>query len=270
MQMRLNLIALAALWTFSGTAAAVGSIADVMIYDRAEGGSLPIYRHEGRYYVAGKPGAEYEIRVRNTSGADILAVVSVDGVNAVSGETASWDQTGYVLGPYQSYDIKGWRKSLQRVAAFFFTEHQNAYAARTGRPDNVGVIGVAIFRRKTEPQALLRHDRQPDARGEAPAERGSAAEAADTAGSPAAPRKDGVAAPAGGLRFAQKSASLGTGHGRTQASHVSYTDFERATAVPEEVVAVYYDSYRNLVAQGVIRAPRIATPFPGPFAPDPR
>jgi hypothetical protein len=270
MKIRLNLVALAALWTFSGTAAAVGSIADVMIYDRAEGRSLPVYRHEGRYYVAGKPGAEYEIRVRNTTGADILAVVSVDGVNAVSGETASWDQTGYVLGPYQSYDIKGWRKSLQRVAAFFFTEHQNAYAARTGRPDNVGVIGIAVFRRKAEPRAQILRERRPDARGEAPAER-SAAEAAETAASPAAaPRKDEAAAPAGGLRFAEKSASLGTGHGRSQASHVSHTDFERATAVPEEVVAVHYDSYRNLVAQGVIRGPRIATPFPGQFVPDPR
>ena len=44
----------------------------------------------------------------------------------------------------------------------------------------------------------------------------------------------------------------------------------RATASPEEVIAIHYDSYSNLVAMGVIRAPRSATPFPGHFVPDPR
>ena len=40
-----------------------------------------------------------------------------------------------------------------------------------------------------------------------------------------------------------------------------------------EVIAIYYDSYRNLVAQGVIRDyPRYArpSPFSGQFVPDPR
>ena len=146
--------AVALCWT-AGTAGAVGNIADVTVYDRAAYRMLPVYQHDGRYYVVGRPGNEYQVRVRNRAGADILAVVSVDGVNAVSGETASWSQSGYVLAPGQSFDIRGWRKSLDRIAAFFFTEHQNSYAARTGRPDNVGVIGVAVFRRKMEPEARI-------------------------------------------------------------------------------------------------------------------
>jgi hypothetical protein len=41
------------------------------------------------------------------------------------------------------------------------------------------------------------------------------------------------------------------------------------------VITIYYDTYRNLVAQGVIRErPRYAhpapNPFPGSFVPDPR
>jgi hypothetical protein len=35
-------------------------------------------------------------------------------------------------------------------------------------------------------------------------------------------------------------------------------------------VTIHYDTFNNLVAMGVIRAPRIATPFPGQFVPDPR
>jgi len=143
------------LWAMAASAGAAGNLVEVTVHDRAERRTLPVHFHEGRHYVVGKPGNEYHVRVRNRTGGDILSVVSVDGVNAVSGETAAWHQTGYILGPQQGFDIKGWRKSLERVAAFFFTEHPNSYAARTGRPDDVGVIGVAVFRRKIEPEALI-------------------------------------------------------------------------------------------------------------------
>ena len=283
MRLRKQIAAFATLWVCSGTAAAVGSIADVTIYDRAEHRTLPVYRHEGRYYVVGKPGNEYQIRVRNASTADILAVISVDGVNAVSGETANWDQTGYVLSSNQGFDIKGWRKSLQRVAAFFFTQHENSYAARTGRPDNVGVIGVTVFRKKPEPQVYLRGD--PLRWPAPPADRGTgAAEVASPASEPspqpqAAQGTDASAATLGArdlsggadtARLAQPDKKIGTGHGRNEASRVTYTEFERATAAPEEVIVIYYDTYRNLVAQGVIPTPRVATPtpFPGQFVPD--
>ena len=281
MQLRKQIAAFAALWVFSGTAAAVGHIADLTLYDRAENRPLPVYRHEGRYYVVGKPGNEYQIRVRNRTGAEILAVVSVDGVNAVSGETANWEQTGYVLSPYQGYDIKGWRKSLQRVAAFFFTQHENSYAARTGRPDNVGVIGVAVFRKKPDPAAFidrgaLRRDAPASDSGAGRAEESGAARSAPES---RAPQMDDLGSGIGSRHglpapSVEKSTSLGTGHGRSEASRVTYSDFERASAGPEEVIMIHYDTYRNLVAQGVIQAPRAATPaptpFPGQFVPDPR
>ena len=278
--MKLKKIAAAiVLCTAASAAGAVGGVADVTVYDRAEGRTLQVYQHEGRNYVVGRPGNEYQVRVRNRAGADILTVVSVDGVNAVSGETASWDQTGYVLGRYQSYDIKGWRKSQERIAAFFFTEHQNSYAARTGRPDNVGVIGVAVFRKKAEPEARIEQYRP---RREAPASgsrddspRGPFYE--DSAGAAGVGSTRSAESAAGPLSAPsqpapQKSTSLGTGHGRSEASYVTYTSFERATAGPEEVIAIHYDTQANLVAMGVIRAPQIArpTPFPGQFVPDPR
>jgi hypothetical protein len=134
----------------------------------------------GRYYVAGQPGNEYEVRIRNNQAGEILSVVSIDGVNAISGETADWSQTGYILNPHTSFGIKGWRKNLQRVAAFFFTELDNSYAARTGRPDNVGVIGVAVFRKKHEVGALigdyLARNRPPAREAEARTEAGEFSE----------------------------------------------------------------------------------------------
>jgi hypothetical protein len=275
-----NIIAAIALCGAAGTAGAVGSLADVTVYDRAENRTLPVYRHEGRHYVVGRPGNEYQVRVRNRTGADILTVVSVDGVNAVSGATAGWGQTGYVLGAHQGYDIKGWRKSTDRTAAFFFTEHQNSYAARTGRPDDVGVIGIAVFRRKSEPEARIEAPRprqEPPAsapREDSPYPAHSDAmsgsrglDSAGTAAGSAAQEAYGA-----GRDAARRSPTLGTGHGRSERSHVTYTTFERATAGPEDVIAIHYNTYANLLAMGVIRTPRasVPAPFPGQFVPDPR
>ena len=225
---------------------------DLSVYDRSEGKRLPVHWHEGRAYIVGKPGNEYRVSVRNRLREDVLAVVSVDGVNVISGETADPSQTGYVLGTQRAYDILGWRKSLAETAAFYFTALPDSYAARTGRPDNVGVIGVAVFRRKQPPQAIAPLPRSAPAAG---AQR-RAETAADMARS--APAED---------------ARLGTGHGRREASQVQHVAFERATSTPAETITLYYDSYRNLLARGVIResvpvAP-LPRPFPG-FVPDPQ
>jgi hypothetical protein len=234
---------------------------DVEIYDRTEGRVLPIYFHGGRRYVVGKPGNEYAIRVRNASGERALAVMSVDGVNVISGDTASPAQSGYVLAPSESADIAGWRKDMARTAAFYFTALPNSYAARTGRPDNVGVIGVAVFRER--PRAVTyggpRRDRDV---GDAAERAGGNAQSAAREAMPSAP---------------MLKEQLGTGHGRNEDSYAQYTTFERASNTPSETIAIYYDSYQNLLAQGVpVGSPPLArarpNPFPdgGRFVPDPR
>ena len=236
----------------SAQALAVGGLADVNVYDRTEKRQLRVYWHEGRAYVAGKPGNEYQVTVRSRQGEDLLAVMSVDGINVLSGETAHPHQGGYVLGPWGGLDVKGWRKSLSRTAAFYFTALPDSYAARTGRPDDVGVIGVALFRRKAEPP-------QPISRiAPAPAEISRRAEAPE-----ARHRADAGAA------AARSGEPLGTGHGRSETSHVRWVEFERATAQPAETIVIRYDSHANLVALGVIRERgRPPRPFPG-FVPDP-
>lgn len=212
---------------------------DLSVYDRTEGRRLPVYWHEGRAYIAGLPGNEYQVALRNRQSEDVLAVVSVDGVNVITGETANPLQSGYVLAPRRVLDILGWRKSLSQTAAFYFTALPDSYAARTGRPDDVGVIGVALFRRKAQ---------QP-------------------------PQPLSQAAPSAGARAESSAdARLGTGHGRQEHSPAVHVAFERATSSAAEVITLYYDSHINLLARGIIRDPvRVAPnprPFPG-FVPDP-
>jgi len=223
---------------------AAGNLADVQIHDRASGRTLPVYKSGGRCFVAGKPGSQYQVTVRNHAGTDLLAVVSVDGVNVVTGETAAASQSGYVIESGGALSIRGWRKNLEKVAAFYFTDLGDSYAARTGRPENVGVIGVALFKRKPEPVAGLEENRR---------ESGAAADGAAKSAAPSAKEK-----------------SLGTGHGHNEMSPARYVAFERESDTPTEVIAIHYDTYANLVARGVIpSSPRWPSPFPGGFVPDP-
>ena len=238
-----------ALW--SGVASA-GRLADIRIYDRLAQRELPLHWHEGRAYVAGQPGNEYEVVVRNRSGEDLLAVVSVDGVNVITGETASSRQSGYVIAPWASTRIAGWRKSLDETASFYFTSLPDSYAARTERPDNVGVIGVALFQRRHQVATPLQVDPPHGPRAES---RSKDAAAERNAQAPAA-----------------AGAPLGTGHGRRESSHAEHVAFERRTRTPVETLAVYYDSRANLVARGVLPDPharRNPSPFPGHFVRDP-
>ena len=91
-----------ALTACSTPAAAIGSMVDVNVIDRITGETLPMYWHDGRWWVPGKPGNRYAVTLTNRSGGRTLTVISVDGVNAISGETAAHDQTGYVLNPGQT------------------------------------------------------------------------------------------------------------------------------------------------------------------------
>ena len=238
----LALLAALALFAATGCAHALGGRADLEVRDAASGRILPVYWHEGRAYVAGQPGSEYRLVLRNRRGRDLLAVVSVDGVNVLSGETASAGQGGYVLSGSRAWEIAGWRKSLEEVAAFYFTSLGDSYAARTGRPANVGVIGVALFERARPVQPAYDE---------------------------AAPAKEKRIQSSNEARAAP-SAPLGTGHGRREDSPVRSVEFERATSSPAETITLYYDSYPNLVAQGVIAGSRgrRPDPFPG-FVPDP-
>jgi hypothetical protein len=261
---RLALVFLAAV--ASTPALAVGQLVDVQLIDRSQGQRLETWQHRGVAWVAGQPGNRYAIQLTNRTDARVLVVLSVDGVNVISGDTAATGQTGYVLGPRASAEITGWRKSWSEAAAFYFTSLPDSYAARTDRPENVGVIGAAVFRERAwRPQP--RFDAAPPVAGKSAAGHGEAmARAAEPEASPASRDRSGAS---GEFKSEQR---LGTGHGEREYSPTSQVAFERASSQPAEIVSVRYDSRRNLVALGVIGGrPEPVEPQPFPrFAADPR
>ena len=210
-------------------------------------------------WVAGDEGAAYGIRISNNCGRRILAVVSVDGVNAVTGETAGTGQGGYVVMPGQSALVEGWRKDMGTVAAFRFSAPGASYASRTGRPDNVGVLGVAFFMEKPEPVFLS------DSRANEVSSMPKDSAAGSPAAAPMARMESSRAkAPGGGL---------GTSHGERLDSPVSRASFERDPSGPFYVWKARYDTRQALVRAGIMpgrQVPRTPEPFPGGFVPDPR
>ena len=281
-------------------ASAIGRLADVTVTDRSTGQTLPVYFAKGEYWVAGTPGAKYSVSVANASGGRVLAVMSVDGVNVLNGETAGVEQSGYVFNGYQRYDVNGWRKSNSEIAAFEFVASPASYAERTGRPANVGVIGVALFKERVyQPPVSVTPPYRPypyyEGRKSAPYGANEGAGAADSAAATGSAMSRPAPAPAtaapaqesdyrGLAKRAESSADastamrekLGTGHGEREYSQVSNTAFNRAQSTPNETISIRYDSRENLVSMGVIQEPhyggnRRPRPFPESmgFVPDP-
>lgn len=268
----------------------------LQVIDRDAGDDpLPAHAWRGERWIAATPGHRYALRLTNLTGARVLVVLSVDGVNAVSGQTAASDQRGYVLAPWQQTEIAGWRKSSEDVAQFVFTDLEDSYAARTGRPRNVGVIGMAVFdEARAWPDTAL---------GDADVDAERAANAAARAATPGVPAPDATPAPAAAADMPQRSAAaplaaapsadarayaregtsaarvqqrLGTGHGAREWSPSRVTEFERASDVPMQRTELRYDSRARLIARGVL--PRNLPPrrvavapsaFPGDYVPDP-
>ena len=238
--------------------------------DRDTGQALRIWRHDGRLFVAGEPGDRYALRVTNHTNRRVLVVMSVDGVNILTGETANYDQQGYVFDAQESYEVTGWRKSTTQVAAFTFAPLPQSYAARTGRPADVGVIGMAVFNERVVPPetyaAPQRSTPPDDLRDEDSTARAKSLAAPMIPAPAPPPAAAGVAAPLGAVAEAERQDErLGTAHGAREWSVVNMVDFERATPYPEFVRQIEYDTRDHLVANGVIPGPREYEHRPNPF-----
>ncbi len=290
MKTLMNLM-LTSMCALSATACA-RPLVDLSVVDRDTRSSLQTYTQHGRRYVPGEPGHRYALRLSNHTGERVMVVLSVDGVNAVTGQTAGADQAGYVLDPWQTTEIAGWRKSYSDIAQFVFTAIDDSYASRTGRPDNVGVIGMAVFRERVPepvyqppmdaPSVAEREDKDGsrDRRYKAHANAAASAPApsAQAGGTDAGYASTAKAARSMDRQEADSVAQeIGTGHGQREYAPTSQTDFNRLSSSPQQVSQLFYDTPQQLVARGIMpryyapRWPRDNAPqaFPTGFVPDP-
>ncbi len=216
------------------------------------GNPLRSFQHAGQTWVLGEPGQRFVVVVRNPTPRRVEAVVSVDGRDAVNGRVASFERhRGYIVPAHGSVRIEGFRQSLDQVATFRFTSPGDSYSARMGTPQNLGVIGVAIFGERQRPAVVRR-----------------------------APGRADKSAPRSAARSRDAESNLGTEFGESRLSQVSEVFFERASQRPARLLTLRYDDARGLLARGIrvfdsdrVFVQRVSGPqaFPDSrFAPPPR
>ena len=129
-----------------GTQASIGLGTALTLSLRDEyGNTFSAYRGSGKTVAIGRHGQRYTLVVQNRTNERFEVVLSVDGLDVIDGRDAGYGKRGYLIGPYGSIEVDGFRKSTDAVAAFRFGSVRNSYAARTGSARNVGVIGAAAF-----------------------------------------------------------------------------------------------------------------------------
>jgi hypothetical protein len=117
-------------------------------------GYLTSYKEYGysgfnKRLVLGKNDQTYAIVIKNRSKSALEIVASVDGLDVQDGKPASYSKRGYIVPAGETVEIKGFRTSESKVAAFKFSTVTNSYAnMRHGETTNVGVIGIAVFTEK--------------------------------------------------------------------------------------------------------------------------
>ncbi|MEO7097272.1 MAG: hypothetical protein ABI175_28685, partial [Polyangiales bacterium] len=131
---------------------------------RDNGETLPTFALKDRFYVQGNANERYIIRITNPTPNRVEAVVSVDGLDVVDGESGDLRKRGYVVPPYGETRIEGFRTSSADVATFRFSAVNDSYAGKKGKARNVGVIAVALFEEEAAQQIIVPEIVQPNYR----------------------------------------------------------------------------------------------------------
>ena len=246
---------------------AQGNLVDVQIL--VEGGSTPLYLAPGRWdrrYFQAFRGRHYAVQVHNRTGQRVGVLIAVDGLNVVNGERSGLSRVEpmYVLDPYETATIRGWRTSLEQVRQFVFVNEERSYAERTGQANgDMGWIRVLSFAERRPfawfDQPRVRMESELKGRASADQQRGGepneAGRELSGAPAPAAPRVDKSQAEAAPRAMAQDRAPQaesfpGTGWGERRHDPVQETRFDPASA-PSDRLDFRYEYASGLRALGI-------------------
>ena len=211
------------------------------------------YHHQGSYYIEGKEGSRFSLRMRNNSGHRVLFVPTVDGLSIMSGKEASFKSRGYIVGAYDALTIDGWRTSDSKVAEFFFSTPKNSYANKVNRGGNLGVIGCVVFKeaqKKYEPcQTYHTHlNRYGDW---STFNMNAAGGGGGTLGKVTCTKNlSNTVCNNASSGQTSASAGLGTGFGQEKASTVVTVSFDKEQD-PTATFSIYYNTRKNLEEAGV-------------------
>lgn len=214
-----------------------------------EGSTAPLYAAvdgSGRYYLEARPGSRYTLHLANRTGERVAVLMTVDGLNVISGERQAVNQSGrmYVLDPWESADIQGWRSSLDDVRRFTFVDEKASYAARSGKANSrMGWIELAVYRERNR----YAYRQAPDVSAQAPRAEAPAAGAREKSGKDDRDEAQAEKRAQGGVA----QSFPGTGWGEQTHDPVRVVDFE-AESSPAERITLRYEYASALRALGVL------------------
>lgn len=110
------------------------------------------YSHKGSSFIEARHGSNYSVKIKNDNNYRVMVVISVDGLDVITGKAAEKSNKGYIVEGESKIEIKGYRISDDNSAAFVFSSKDGSYVAQvTGDKRNSGVIGVRVFKEKVAP-----------------------------------------------------------------------------------------------------------------------
>jgi len=224
-----------------------GRLVDVQV--EVENQSTPLYPSpsgDSRLYFQAFKGHDYGIRLTNQTGDRVAVLMTVDGLNVIDG-TRSRQSRGepmYVLDPWESTVVRGWRTSLDEIRRFVFVDEQRSYAERTGQGNgDLGWIRVTSFREAGRPAYK---PRDWNSREESD-EFGQRQDSKAPQSAPAPP----MAGLQSGDRAQSENEAPGTGWGDRRVDTVTETDFH-AVSQPTDKFVLRYEYSSGLRALGIV------------------
>ena len=242
-----------------GVSGGVGGLVSVSL--DVDGRSAPLYPApdgSGRYYLEAWRGSRYAVRLANRTGERLGVLLTVDGLNAISGERSPAGSRSpgrmYVLYPWDDTVVQGWRTSLEDVRQFTFVDEDRSYATRSGQGGGrLGWIEVEIYRERRPvarpwPYWPYRPDDDRPEGGEPSEEGRREPKAKDDS---AAAARDGIAERRPVPPATAAPAYPGTGWGPRAEDPVRVVSFDPAPA-PAERITLRYEYASALRALGIL------------------
>jgi hypothetical protein len=240
------------------------------------------YLHQGAMWIEGREGSRYVLRFINRSPQRVCVIFSVDGLDTIHGQPAGINSEGYIADANSTLEVPGWKVDGDTAAEFYFNAIGKSYASRSGASTaNVGVIGAMVFReapqyhgfyggndtfgfRPQDPRYSLTSggstgldwSEQSQIRLAGAAGLATAGATNQQVSAVASIASNGIlrgiSVGSAGSAASAVAQSVGTGFGDATQFSTTQAAFTRANPrVPDAVLAIYYNSAKNLQRMGI-------------------
>lgn len=211
------------------------------------------YFHDGQYFIEGREGSAFTIKLQNNTRTKIKAVISVDGLSIIDGNPAGEQSQSYVVSPLSTETFNGWRTSETTVQEFFFSSKRKSYAYQINADtSNVGVIGAMVFSEEVPNYYVGQSSQSPVWTNPFPISTYPVT----------TPRGIGGGTTSSASNYFSlntQTSNIGTGFGNEIKSH-TYNDYSMFKNHPDDILCIYYDNKQGLEKRGVIIDPSKSYP----------